>query len=154
MHVKRAPINVLKQSRTKRLRALDKGTQEGGAGSGRPARASAFRSAARAIPTLDRAFAQELAADEADAIGQHAHAAGTDQVGVVAGVGRRGHVMQQDRRIADAIVAQDIDLGLGQSIHLADRVDQLRDLADVDRLVGQATLFIVCGVLWRGNFLR
>jgi hypothetical protein len=116
-------------------------------------RARAFRCPAREIPTLDRAFAQELAADEADAVGEHAHATRTNQVRVVAGVGRRSHVMQKNRRIAQSVVAQSIDLGFGQRVHLADRVDQLRDLADVQCLVGQATLLVVvCKVLWTDNF--
>ncbi len=67
----------------------------------------------------------------------HAH-----QEGEVAVVDGRGAVMQQDGSGVGPLVAQDVDLGEGQGIHLGRGVTETRDLGQVEALVPDGALGI------------
>ena len=64
------------------------------------------------------------------------HAADAHQVGVVAGIGSRGQIVEQRRALVEALAAEDADLGLGERVEL--RRQRIPDLGHADLFVGQA----------------
>jgi DNA invertase Pin-like site-specific DNA recombinase len=92
---------------------------------------------------IERRLSDVLVGAVEQGLDHDTHAADAHQVGVVAGVGGRGQVMQQGRVLVGTLAPEDTDLRLGERVEL--RREGIPDLGHADLLVGQSACSVKLG---------